>query len=353
MTPYSKSLRTARSLHPGIYVFASFAVLIVPVVPRGHPQELAAVGTCQRGGWTHDENPCAQPPKSKSARATTKLHASPTNTPTLQCGSVPRPAKGAVVFGRNGHHIAYGRTVTPAPSNAAAETDSTRTNCRARLAMSVLFLSNGALFANLLPRYPAVKDGLDLSNAAFGAAFPLGALIAGLAAASLIRRFYSSRVAVVGTILNGTGVLLAGVTSNWAKLAAALFLGGAVDAFTDVAQNSHGLRVQRPYGRSILNSFHAVWSVGAALGGLLGRAAAGCPVSWRTFRFESAGRRRSAGPEGACVSFHTRRRLCYRVGGWTEARSVHDRPYTTGSVQGGHSAADRRGSLHPFPAARL
>lgn len=170
--------------------------------------------------------------------------------------------------------------MTPAPPNAA-ETGPTRTNRRARLAVSLLFLTNGALFANLLPRYPAIKDGLDLSNAAFGAAvaaFPLGALIAGLAAASLIRRFHSSRIAVIGTILTGTGVLLAGLAPNWTTLAIALFLAGSMDAITDVAQNSHGLRVQRAYGRSILNSFHAVWSIGAVIGGLLGGAAAGLDV---------------------------------------------------------------------------
>jgi hypothetical protein len=45
-----------------------------------------------------------------------------------------------------------------------------------------------------------------------------------------------------------------------------------------VAQNSHGLRVQRRYGRSILNSFHAIWSVGAVLGALMGGAAAGLGI---------------------------------------------------------------------------
>jgi hypothetical protein len=49
-------------------------------------------------------------------------------------------------------------------------------------------------------------------------------------------------------------------------LAALLFGGGLCDALTDVAQNAHGLRVQRRYGRSIINSLHAVWSVGAVLG---------------------------------------------------------------------------------------
>jgi len=56
-------------------------------------------------------------------------------------------------------------------------------------------------------------------------------------------------------------------------VAAALFVAGAGDAITDVAQNAHGLRVQRNYGRSIINSLHAVWSAGAVLGGAMGAAA--------------------------------------------------------------------------------
>jgi MFS family permease len=152
---------------------------------------------------------------------------------------------------------------------------------RARFAVSALFLTNGAMFANILPHYPAIKDGLDLSNAAFGvsvAAFPLGAITAGLAAGALIRRFRSSRVATVGTWFIGLSILLAGIAPSWAVLTVTLFLAGAADAITDVAQNSHGLRVQKLYRRSILNSFHAVWSIGAVLGGLMGATAAGLAV---------------------------------------------------------------------------
>ncbi|MEV4539177.1 hypothetical protein AB0J82_35940 [Asanoa sp. NPDC049518] len=42
-----------------------------------------------------------------------------------------------------------------------------------------------------------------------------------------------------------------------------------------IPQNAHGLRVQRRYGRSIVNSLHGLWSIGAVLGGLMGAAAAG------------------------------------------------------------------------------
>jgi MFS family permease len=157
---------------------------------------------------------------------------------------------------------------TPAP---------TRDVRRARVAVGILFFTNGAIFANLLPRYPSIKAELGLANVEFGAAVaasPLGALIAGLAAGVLIRRYRSARVAVAATVVASVGILLAGLAPGWLVLAGALFLAGAMDSITDVAQNSHALRVQRLYGRSIINSFHAVWSIGAVAGGIMGAAAA-------------------------------------------------------------------------------
>lgn len=159
----------------------------------------------------------------------------------------------------------------------------TRADRRARGAVAALFLTNGALFANILPRYPEIKEQLGLDNTVYGlavASFPVGAIVAGLAAAALIRRFGSAKVAVVGTVLTSVGVLAAGLAPSVLLFALGLFLGGAMDAITDVAQNAHGLRVQRGYGRSILNSFHAVWSIGAVLGGSMaaGAIALGLPI---------------------------------------------------------------------------
>jgi MFS family permease len=143
---------------------------------------------------------------------------------------------------------------------------------RARIAVSALFLTNGALFANILPRYPEIKSALGLDNLGYGfaiAAFPAGAIAAGLLAAVLIRRFGSARIAVIGTVLTSLGLLSAALAPSGVLFAVALFLGGASDAITDVAQNAHGLRVQRRYGRSIINGFHAIWSIGAVLGGVM------------------------------------------------------------------------------------
>lgn len=153
-----------------------------------------------------------------------------------------------------------------------------RTERRARAAVALVFLTNGLVYANLLPRFPQIKADLGLSNTQLGlavAAMPFAALLAGLTAGPLIARFTSARVASFGMAVIALGVVLVGFAPSWALFATAMLLVGASDAVVDVAQNAHGLRVQRRYGRSILNGFHALWSVGAVAGGLMGSAAAG------------------------------------------------------------------------------
>ncbi|MGQ1838131.1 MFS transporter [Kocuria turfanensis] len=164
---------------------------------------------------------------------------------------------------------------------------------RARIAVSAFFLTNGALYANLLPRLPEVKEAFGLSNTLYGflvVAFPLGAILVGALPARAIRRFGSGQVAALGTVLlsvclaaAGAGAGLgAGTQAGVVVFLAAMFLGGALDAHVDTAQNAQGMEVQRARGRSIINSLHALWSLGAVLGGLMGAAALalGVPLGW-------------------------------------------------------------------------
>ncbi|WP_262401833.1 MFS transporter [Actinomadura sp. CNU-125] len=151
----------------------------------------------------------------------------------------------------------------------------------ARAAVAALFLTNGAVFFNVVPRFPEIKDDLDLSNTALGTALtgqPIGAVLAGLFAGAVIRRFRSAPVGAFGIVATTVAPLAVAFAPNWIAFAGALFVVGALDSAVDVAQNAHGLRVQRLYGRSIVNSLHGVWSVGAVLGGLMGSAAAGLRI---------------------------------------------------------------------------
>ncbi|MFM9373402.1 MFS transporter [Streptomyces sp. Da 82-17] len=194
---------------------------------------------------------------------------------------------------------------------------------RARVAVAVLFFTNGALFANLLPRYPQIKADLGLGNTGYGlavAAFPVGAIVAGLAAGAVVRRLGSARVAVGGTLLTGAGILAAGAAPTAALFAAGLFLAGAMDAIVDVAQNAHGLEVQRRYGRSIINSLHAIWSVGAVTGGAMAAAALALGLS-RTVHLTVSGAVFAA---AACVAL----RYCLPAAG---DRTAADAPSPGGA----------------------
>lgn len=142
------------------------------------------------------------------------------------------------------------------------------------------FATNGALPASLLARYAEVKDSLGLSPAIFGlivVGFGLGGALALHLPGVLNRWIGVARAASFTTAAIGVGLVLAagGVAlgSPWVVVAG-LLIAGAGDAVVDVSQNSQGLRVQAAYGRSLLNSMHAGWSIGAAIGGAVGTLAA-------------------------------------------------------------------------------
>ena len=160
------------------------------------------------------------------------------------------------------------------------EIDLTRARS-ARIAVSVMFFANGAISASVLPRLPAIKDSLDLTNSELGvalAAGPIGGLLMGLFAGALIARFGSGRVATVTGTATAALVLGVGFAGSWAVLALAFLVMGAFDATMDAAMNAHGIGVQRRYGRSILQGFHGMWSVGSVIAGAAGAIAAGLSI---------------------------------------------------------------------------
>ena len=167
------------------------------------------------------------------------------------------------------------------PSNSPSDVRRSPELIRARAGVSLVFLANGLGFANLVPRFPEIVEGLGLSKGAFGqavAAASVGALVAGLAASWLISRLTSAKVASLGMLVVALALLGAGLARSWLVLAICLLVVGGTDSIVDVAQNAHGLRVQRRWGASIVTSFHASWSLGAVLGAAMGQALAGAGV---------------------------------------------------------------------------
>lgn len=152
---------------------------------------------------------------------------------------------------------------------------------RERWAVSALFLSNGALFSTVLPRLPEIKAALELSDGQLGLAL-VGVGIGGLTGSTssrwLLPGVGSRRLAVGATLVLALLVPLVGVAPTAAALFAVLLVAGVSDSLTDVAMNVAGIEAQRRLRRPVLSSMHAVWSIGAVIGGLTGSAAAGLRV---------------------------------------------------------------------------
>lgn len=148
---------------------------------------------------------------------------------------------------------------------------------RSPVGVAIMFATNGAVFASVLPWYPTLKQQWGLDDLVFGfvvAAFAAGSLGSTVLPSLAVGRFGPRRVVVWGTV--ALALLVAGV--GWASsglVLAILLLGvGLVDAVVDVSQNVAGVRVESRGRRSILSSMHAFWSLGAVAGGAAGTAAA-------------------------------------------------------------------------------
>ncbi|UYQ77475.1 MFS transporter [Glutamicibacter sp. JL.03c] len=155
------------------------------------------------------------------------------------------------------------------------------TGLKATSGVGMMFFSNGAIFAALLPWYPLIAQRLELTSIEFGfivASFAVGALVSSALPAPLIARFGATSIAVAGTLLLSASIAGASFAGAGWVLALCLFLAGFFDAIVDVAQNVAGIRVQSVIGRSIMSSMHAFWSLGALSGGVISTAVAASGV---------------------------------------------------------------------------
>lgn len=148
----------------------------------------------------------------------------------------------------------------------------------ARIAVTTIFFTNGALIANWFVRIPDVKQQLGLSEGTFSLALlcmALGALIAQPIAGIVIGKQGSRIITTVMAFLFCAAIILPGFATSLPLLMLALFLVGASNGALDVSMNAQAALVEHQYRRSIMNSFHAFWS----LGGLLGAAVGGLAVA--------------------------------------------------------------------------
>ena len=147
---------------------------------------------------------------------------------------------------------------------------------RERRAVSIAFLAFGAVMGSWVPRLPALKDHLHISDAQVGYALlavSLGAVIgAGVARVVLGR---GARAWVRGgTIAICAALVLPALAGSFTQLLVSLLLLGACAGFIDLLENAQAADLERIAGRPLLNGFHGYWSLGVFTGAILAGAAA-------------------------------------------------------------------------------
>ena len=144
---------------------------------------------------------------------------------------------------------------------------------RARIAITTAFIVNGTTAGAFYARVPDFKRELGVTNSALGFALlciAIGVLLGlGFSGKQSAKRG-SAPVSHYATYALGLSLLLVGPVLNYATLCLAFVVFGACLSTQDVAMNSHAIVLEHEADKRYMSTFHAMFSVGALSGGVLG-----------------------------------------------------------------------------------
>lgn len=145
-----------------------------------------------------------------------------------------------------------------------------------RIAIAIFFFIAGLSFASWASRIPDIKNNLHLSEGSLGLilfALPVGIMSSLPITGWVIAKWGSKPILIAASIIYPMVLVLLGLVTGPFQLAAVLFLFGTSSNFFNISVNTQAVAVEQAYGRSIMASFHGVWSLagftGAALGTLI------------------------------------------------------------------------------------
>jgi predicted MFS family arabinose efflux permease len=146
-----------------------------------------------------------------------------------------------------------------------------------RVSLAASFFVQGAVFALLVTRIPALQDRYGISDAllpVFLAAVPILAGVGSVTTEHLVKRIRPSIVLRCVQPLVCLALVAAGSGSALWECAVALACFGLTVGGLDASMNMLGVSLQRAYGRSIMLGFHAAYSLGGIVGASLAWAGA-------------------------------------------------------------------------------
>ncbi|MGW7256887.1 MFS transporter [Streptomyces sp. NPDC054834] len=143
---------------------------------------------------------------------------------------------------------------------------------RGRASLAFSFFAQGATFALLVTRIPGIQDRYGVSDGllpVFLAAVPILAGVGSVTTEQLVKRIRPSRLLRWSQPVVLLALLGVGAGGEMAELGVALAAFGLAVGALDASMNMLGVSLQRTYGRSIMLSFHAAYSLGGIVGASL------------------------------------------------------------------------------------
>ena len=138
-----------------------------------------------------------------------------------------------------------------------------------RLAVKIAFFINGFIYANWVSRLPRIQELYHADNGTIGIvllASSLAAVVAMPFTGWVIIKNGSRRITLVSLIMYCTIVPAIPFMPGLVALIALYFLMGIVTGMLDIAINAQAVMIERQYQKPIMTSFHALFSIGMALG---------------------------------------------------------------------------------------
>lgn len=154
-----------------------------------------------------------------------------------------------------------------------------------RCAVGACYFVPGLVFGSWASRIPDVKDMLCLNDGELGSilfAVPIGQLLMMSFSGILVSKLGSKKILVTAEILYAMVLLAIGLSHTATHLIAALVGLGMMSNLMNIATNTQACYLEKLYGRSIMSSFHGMWSLGGFTGGIIGTmfAATTLSVAW-------------------------------------------------------------------------
>jgi MFS family permease len=142
-----------------------------------------------------------------------------------------------------------------------------------RIAVKIAFFINGFIFANWVSRLPRIQEHYNADNGAIGIILlflSLGGVFAMPFTGWVIIKNGSRKITLVAIIAYCIFVPLIPLLPGTASLAALFMIMGITTGMLDVAMNAQAVMVEKAYQKPIMTSFHALFSIGMALGAWCG-----------------------------------------------------------------------------------